>query len=319
MDLQDGLLVDKLKIISSKIDKYIYKTPVFNFKNNYQNTVFKFEFLQQSGCFKARGALNNILSLNKNQKERGITTVSAGNHGIATAYASKELGVNAKILLPKTVDDYRLKKIKEYEADVILVEDISKAFEEMRTISLKETRSIIHPYEGLKTMQGTGTLGLEIMDQVDNFENILVAVGGGGLISGVGAAIKQIKPNIKLIGVEPQGARGMTDSLNEGKPLENIKLNTIADSMAAPHHFQQNFEVCKQVIDKMVIVTDDEIRLAMAWAYDKLKLCLEPAGCSVIAALNGPLKKKLKGKKNLAILCGSNISEGKWIKLLKKN
>ena len=146
--------------------------------------------------------------------------MSAGNHAIATAYAARELGTNAKVFMHRKANPFRIQRVRELGGDVVLVDDIAAAFEEMRRISETEDRSIIHPFEGIRTMQGTGTLGLEITEQFEAFDTLLVAVGGGGLVSGVGAAVKQLRPQVRVIGVEPEGAQGMTQSLEQGRPLE---------------------------------------------------------------------------------------------------
>jgi threonine dehydratase len=245
-----------------------------------------------------------------------VTAVSAGNHAIAVAYAAKTLGISAKVLMHRKANPLRVAKCQHYGAEVLLVDDINQAFVLLDEIAEKEDRTIIHPFDSAPTLQGTGTLGLEIGDALNDLDTILVAVGGGGLIGGVASALKQMQPAIEVIGVEPVGAAGLTQSLELGRPLEKVSVSTIADSMGAPLHCQMSFGVCQQVIDRMVLVEDDEMCQAMARVYDGLKFALEPAGAAVIAALTGPLQGTLKGKRVAAILCGSNIDESSWLELV---
>ncbi len=320
-----NLSLYELTSASKRIRDYVDKTPLFcwqkppirgQFANG--NLYLKLEFLQRTGSFKARGAINNILTRPAAQGSQGVTTVSAGNHAIAVAYAAKALNVPAKVLMHKTASPFRIEKCKAYGAEVLLVDDINKAFALLEEIAANENRMIIHPFDSIRTLQGTGTLGLEIGEELTDLDAVVVAVGGGGLIGGVGSALKQMYPSIKVIGVEPTGADGLTQSLSQGKPLENVTVNTIADSMGAPLHCERSFKVCQQVIDQMVLVKDDEMCDAMAFVYDNLKFALEPAGAAVVAAINGPLCGQLIGKKVAAILCGSNIDEQAWATLLAR-
>ncbi len=318
LNLPEQLTLGSIRDTAQRIRFYTVKTPHFSCELEETRLQLKFEFLQHAGSFKARGAMNNLLLLSDAERERGVTAVSAGNHAIATAYAARELGTSAKVFMHRKANPFRIQRVREFGGEVVLVDDIAEAFEAMRRLSETEGRAIIHPFEGFRTMQGTGTLGLEIVEQFEDFDTLLVAVGGGGLISGVGAAVKQLRPQVRVIGVEPEGAQGLTQSLELGHPLEKVEVNTIADSMGAPLHAPQSFSVCQQVIDRMVCVSDDAICAAMAWAADEFKLALEPAGCAVLAALRGPLQQDCAGKSVAAILCGSNIDTEDWAALVAR-
>ena len=320
-----NLSLHELTSTSERIRDYVDKTPLFCWKKTSIREQFgngalylKLEFLQQTGSFKARGAINNVLTRPETQHSQGVTAVSAGNHAIAVAYAARALNVSAKVLMHKKANPFRIEKCKGYGAEVLLVDDINKAFSLLEEIAANEDRMIIHPFDSIRTLQGTGTLGLEIGEALEDLDTVVVAVGGGGLIGGVGSALKQMHPKIEVIGVEPAGADGLTQSLAQGRPLERVTVDTIADSMGAPLHCDLSFNVCQKVIDQMVLVNDDEMCDAMALIYDNLKFALEPAGAAVVAALNGPLNGKLKGKKVAAILCGSNIDEQAWATLLAR-
>ena len=318
-----ALTLDEIRQAACRIENYVHHTPIFHWQDTWIRSQLgegelhlKLEFLQQTGSFKPRGALNNALTRPETKRNQGVTAVSAGNHAIAVAYAAKTLGISAKVLMHRKANPLRVAKCQHYGAEVLLVDDINQAFVLLDEIAEKEDRTIIHPFDSAPTLQGTGTLGLEIGDALKDLDTILVAVGGGGLIGGVASALKQMQPAIEVIGVEPVGAAGLTQSLELGRPLEKVTVNTIADSMGAPLHCQMSFGVCQQVIDRMVLVEDDEMCQAMARVYDGLKFALEPAGAAVIAALTGPLQGTLKGKRVAAILCGSNIDESSWLELV---
>ena len=318
-----ALTLDEIRQTARRIEGYLHHTPIFHWQDAWVRSQLgggelhlKLEFLQQTGSFKPRGALNNALTRPETERNQGVTAVSAGNHAIAVAYAAKTLGISAKVLMHRKANPLRVAKCQHYGAEVLLVDDITQAFVLLDEIAEKEDRTIIHPFDSAPTLQGTGTLGLEIGDALKDLDTILVAVGGGGLIGGVASALKQMQPAIEVIGVEPVGAAGLTQSLELGRPLEKVTVNTIADSMGAPLHCQMSFGVCQQVIDRMVLVEDDEMCQAMARVYDGLKFALEPAGAAVIAALTGPLQGALKGKRVAAILCGSNIDESSWLELV---
>ena len=318
-----ALTLDEIRQTAGRIEGYLHHTPIFHWQDAWVRSQLgegelhlKLEFLQQTGSFKPRGALNNALTRPETERNQGVTAVSAGNHAIAVAYAAKTLGISAKVLMHRKANPLRVAKCQHYGAEVLLVDDINQAFVLLDEIAEKEDRTIIHPFDSAPTLQGTGTLGLEIGDALKDLDTILVAVGGGGLIGGVASALKQMQPAIEVIGVEPVGAAGLTQSLELGRPLEKVSVSTIADSMGAPLHCQMSFGVCQQVIDRMVLVEDDEMCQAMARVYDGLKFALEPAGAAVIAALTGPLQGTLKGKRVVAILCGSNIDESSWLELV---
>ncbi len=318
-----ALTLDEIRQTAGRIEGYLHHTPIFHWQDAWVRSQLgegelhlKLEFLQQTGSFKPRGALNNALTRPEAERNQGVTAVSAGNHAIAVAYAAKTLGISAKVLMHRKANPLRVAKCQHYGAEVLLVDDINQAFVLLDEIAEKEDRTIIHPFDSVPTLQGTGTLGLEIGDALKDLDTILVAVGGGGLIGGVASALKQMQPAIEVIGVEPVGAAGLTQSLELGRPLEKVSVSTIADSMGAPLHCQMSFGVCQQVIDRMVLVEDDEMCQAMARVYDGLKFALEPAGAAVIAALTGPLQGTLKGKRVAAILCGSNIDESSWLELV---
>ena len=180
--------------------------------------VAKLEFLQRTGTFKARGALATLYTLSAEQLAAGVTAVSAGNHAIATAYAAQALGTNAKVVMLRAANPARVEACRSYGADVLLADTVHQAFELAERIQDEEGRYLVHPFEGPAVATGTGIIGLEICEQCDDFDAVVVPVGGGGLIAGIANAVKRLRPNCEVIGVEPEGADTMHRSLANGEP-----------------------------------------------------------------------------------------------------
>tara|TARA_B100001778_G_scaffold293218_1_gene264251 strand:+ start:190 stop:1164 length:975 start_codon:yes stop_codon:yes gene_type:complete len=323
--IPDELKHTKILKVYKKIRPYIYKTPLIEASNQLNdyfktNIFLKCEFLQKSGSFKARGAINNILSMDKSKLKNGITAVSAGNHAIAASYVSNLFKLKNKIFLYKSANKYRVDTCKNFNAKIIFTNP-ENAF---KNVSIAESNgyNFIHPFDGPYTLQGSATLGLEICEEFIKFkkkiDNVIISVGGGGLVSGAGSFIKQKFPNAKIYGVEPKLANGMTQSLNKGEPLNNIKLKSIADSLSSPLHMPYSFGVAKQTIYKMINVTDKELQTSMRFAFENLKLILEPACAAGLAALKKIKTSELKNKNTVLILCGSNIDYRSWKKIAYK-
>tara|TARA_Y100000590_G_scaffold182080_1_gene207511 strand:- start:3800 stop:4765 length:966 start_codon:yes stop_codon:yes gene_type:complete len=314
--IPEELSVRNIEKIYNTLNQHVIETPFIQGWaniNDVLNTeaIFKLEFLQNSGTFKVRGAINNVLNLSNKSKSSGITAVSAGNHAIAASYVASKYNLKNKIFIYKSANSFRIKKCKELKANLHFT-DPHSAFKDVEKASKEEGYHFIHPFDGSKTLQGTASLGFEIFKQIKNIDYMLISVGGGGLISGIGSLIKQLNPNCKIIGIEPEGAKGMKQSLLNNSPIKNVKLNTIADSLASPLHMEYSFSICKKVIDEIVIVKDEDLKKSMLYMFQNFKLMLEPACVTGIAALMGPLQNKLKGKKTLILLCGSNIDLKTW-------
>ena len=267
----------------------------------------KLEFLQRTGTFKARGALAVLIGLSDEQRAAGVTAVSAGNHAVATAYAAHVVGASAKIVMISTANPVRVEACRAYGAELVLVDDVHEAFSVAEEIQDKEGRFFVHPFEGPSVATGTGTVGLEICEQSEHFDAVIVPIGGGGLIAGISNAVKQLRPDCKVIGVEPEGADSMHRSFEAGEPRSIDKVRTIADSLGAPFAMPYSFELCRQNVDELVLVSDMQIRKAMGLLYRLMKIAVEPACASSTAALLGPLGDGLSGKTIVLVFCGSNI------------
>jgi threonine dehydratase len=272
----------------------------------------KEELFQRTGSFKPRGALSVMLGLSPEARARGVTAVSAGNHAMAVAYAARVLGSTARVVMPKTANPYRVARCRELGAEVELVDDVHKAFDRVRQIEAEEGRTFVHPFEGPATALGTATLGLELMEQAGELDAVIVPVGGGGLCAGVAAAVKLLRPRCLVFGVEPEGADSMRRSLAAGSPQAIDAVRTIADSLGAPHAGPYSFDLVRRNIDDLVVVDDDALRRAMLLLFASAKLAVEPAGAAATAALAGPLRQRLEGKRVGLIVCGANIDEASF-------
>jgi len=279
--------------------------------------VLKEELFQRTGTFKPRGALAVMLDLTAEALRRGVTAVSAGNHAIAVAYAAQVTGSTAKVVMPKTASPFRVAKCRELGAEIELVEDVHIAFDRVKRIEREEGRTFVHPFEGPRTALGTATLGLELIEQVGDLDAVVVPIGGGGLCAGVAAAVKLARPQCKVYGVEPEGADSMRRSFEKGSPQSIEAVRTIADSLGAPHAAPYSFELCRRYVDDLVLVSDDALRRAMLLVFSSAKLAVEPAGAAATAALCGPLRERLAGRRVALIVCGANIDAATFARHLQ--
>lgn len=307
--------LDNIHAARERLGERVRETPVWQWRGDAieaatgtDTQVFlKLELFQYGGTFKARGALLNAMSLSDDAKRRGVTAVSAGNHAIAVAFAARSVGTSAKVVMPRTANPARVALCRAYGAEIVLVDNVHRAFEEVKRIESEERRGFIHPFEGELTVLGTSTVGYELCHQVKNLDAVIVPIGGGGLIAGIATAVKQMQPKAKVFGVEPEGADSMRRSFAAGSPQAIDKVNTIADSLAAPHAAPYSFELCRRFVDELVTISDDDMRRAMGLLFADMKLAIEPAGAAATAALCGPLRERLAGKRVGVIVCGSNI------------
>ena len=304
-----------IRAARERLGERVRETPVWNWRGDAiaraagaDTQVFlKLELFQYTGTFKARGALLNAMALSDEQKRRGVTAVSAGNHAIAVAFAARSIGTTAKVVMPKTANPARMALCRAYGAEIVLVDDVHHAFDTVKRIESQEGRSFIHPFEGELTVLGTSTVGYELCNQVENLDAVIVPIGGGGLIAGIACAVKQMQPNCKVYGVEPEGADSMSRSFAAGSPQSIEKVNTIADSLGAPHAAPYSFGIARRFVDEIVLISDEQMQHAMGLLFSDMKLAVEPAGAAATAALCGPLREQLAGKRVGVIVCGSNI------------
>lgn len=321
---QSGLDLEDIRRARADLADAIITTPVLELAGPGVEDAFgpatrpvlKLELFQRTGSFKPRGALLNVLALSPGERARGICAVSGGNHAIATAYAARRLGTHARIVMLATANPFRAAQCRAWGAEVEFAPTIHDAFARADELSQVEGRTLIHPFEGLRTALGSATLGLEFMEQVPDLDAVVVPVGGGGLAAGVSVAVKRVNPDCRVYGVEPEGADTMHRSLAAGRPVGIDRVTTIADSLGAPYAMPVSFELCRAHLDELVLVTDAALVASMRFLLEHGKLAVEPAGAASTAALRGPLKERLAGLKVGLIVCGSNIDAASFARLI---
>jgi threonine dehydratase len=322
----NGPSLEVIRATRQKIAPYIVETPVWLWNNREIRLVIgddtpvylKLELFQYTGSFKPRGALSVMMDLTPQALQRGVTAVSAGNHAIAVAYAAGILGASAKVVMPKTANPARVATCQAYGGEVDLVDDVVMAFDRVQQIEREEGRTFVHPFEGPLTAMGTATVGLEFISQAPDLDAVIIPIGGGGLCAGISTAVKQLRPGCLVFGVEPQGADTMHRSFASGHPESIAKITTIADSLGSPRAEPYSFELCRQNLDGLAMVNDDELRQAMYLMFRGMRLAVEPAGAAALAALCGPLRERLQGKRVGLIVSGTNIDAGTYFRHIQQ-
>lgn len=305
--------IDDVRRLRDQLRQWLLETPVLqcrNLEHRFDDGAeiwAKLEFLQRTGTFKPRGALSVMLSLNDEQRDAGITAVSAGNHAIAASFAAKAVGTSAKVVMIRSASPVRIEACRSNGAEVVLTDDVHDAFEKVEEICEQEGRYFVHPFEGPKVAAGTATVGLEICEQVGDFDALVIPIGGGGLCAGISSAVKQLNPNCEIIGVEPEGADSMHRSFASGQAETIERVTTIADSLGAPFAMPYSFDLCRQNVDELVMISDDDMREAMGVLFTDMKMAVEPACAATTAAIAGPLRGRFSGRKVVLVFCGSNI------------
>ncbi|MBB6214428.1 threonine dehydratase [Anaerosolibacter carboniphilus] len=276
------------------------------FSEECQNDVYiKPENLQMTGAFKIRGAFNKISKLSLKERQRGLIASSAGNHAQGVAYAAQKLGVTATIVMPNTTPLIKVEATRNFGANVVLWGDCyDEAYGEARRLEKEHDYIFVHPFDDLDVIEGQGTIGLEILEELYDADYILVPIGGGGLISGIAAAAKSIKPSIKVVGVEPEGAKAMKLSLDHNKVIHLDTVHTIADGVAVKKPGDLTFSIIRDLVDEVVTVSDFDIMEAFLLLLEKHKLVGENSG---VLSLAGLKKLHVTNKKAVCVVSGGNI------------
>lgn len=276
----------------------------------------KMELFQNAGSFKYRGVLLGVDAMTAAERQSGVTAASAGNHAMAVSTAAAAEGIHARIAMPSYADKIRIEGCRKLGAVIDLFDNVNELFAGMERIALEDGRKILHPYEAPHMTLGAATCGAELARSVPDLDLVVIPVGGGGFISGMSAAIRQLCPKAQIIGVEPFGADTLYQSRAAGKAVGIDKIDTIADSLAAPMALPNSFAITQENIDGSVRVTDAQMISAMRLLYDALKIVPEPACAASLAAILGPLRDDVAGKKVAVVACGSNISLTRFATLI---
>jgi threonine dehydratase len=279
--------------------------------------VLKCENLQKTGSFKVRGALHKISRLDAGARARGVVTVSAGNHAQALAWAAREAGVAATVVMPANASTAKVDASRGYGAEVVLHGASSiDAFAKARELESERQLTFVHPFDDEVVCAGAGTVGLELLEQAPELDAVVVPIGGGGLIAGMLVALKESNPKLRVYGVEPEGAPSMRRSLDEGHAVHLDSVKTIADGLAAPMAGELNYEIVRKYADDVVLLGDDVIADAMRQLLLATKLLTEPAGAAATAAVLAGVLPLRRGERVAAVLSGGNIDLAKLAGLL---
>jgi threonine dehydratase len=268
----------------------------------------KLEYLQRTGSFKERGARNALTLLSPQQQKRGVIAASAGNHALGVAYHAKALGIPATVVMPRFAPLTKVTNCRRLGANVVLDgANIGDARRKADEIGTANGLTYINGFDDPAIIAGQGTIGLEIAAQVPDLDAVIVPIGGGGLIAGIAMALKRHKPNVKIYGVEPIAAASFTAALAAGKPVEIEMKPTLADGLMVPKVGANGFELARGLIERVVLVNEHDISLAILRLMELEKAVVEGAGAAPLAACLAGLLPELKGKKVVLPLCGGNI------------
>ena len=267
----------------------------------------KTENLQVTGSFKVRGAYYKISQLTDEQKKAGVIACSAGNHAQGVAISATKNGIKSVVCMPDGAPISKVEATKGYGADVVLVPGVyDDAFNKAQELQKEKGYTFVHPFDDEDVIAGQGTIGLEILNQLDNIDAVVVPIGGGGLISGVAFAVKSLKPQIKVYGVQAANAPSMFESLKKKEQITLDTVSTFADGIAVKHPGDLTFELVSKYVDEVVTVSEDEIAMAILTLMERQKLIAEGAGATAVAAVLSD-KIPLNGKNVVCIVSGGNI------------
>ena len=302
--------LNQIQQAAARIAPYIRRTPtVFSrilserFGSNFY---LKLEMLQETGAFKVRGAFNKMLTLSEAEKKNGMFAVSAGNHAQAVAFAAKTLGLRVLILMPESTPQNYLSETARYGAEIQLFPTIADAFARAKEYELAG-RTYIHPFDDPLVIAGQGTIGLEILADVPQATDVIVSIGGGGLAGGISAAVKALKPKVKIWGVETKGAESMAIALAANRIIELPQITSIARTLGAPAVGQLTFALARQYLSSNIVVDDDDAIKELFFLLDRAKVLTEPAASCTLAAAER-LRENFNQSSHVAlVLCGGNV------------
>ena len=303
--------LDEIRAAAGRIRDVARRTPIIEAKG----LALKCENLQPMGAFKIRGACNMIAQLSPEARAAGVITFSSGNHGQAVALVARHFGIHAVVVMPRTAPRLKMERVKEFGAEIILEGTTSldrKARAEAEAAARNLT--IVPPFDDPAIIAGAATAGLELLEQYPSVSVVYVPVGGGGLLSGVSAAVKQMRQNVRVIGVEPEGAAKMRMSLQAGEPVTLAKTASIADGLLPVRPGDMTFAHAQAFVDEIVTVAEHEIVEAMRWVFAEARLVAEPSGAVPVAAA---LRREVEADERPAVvISGGNVGAEDFAKYL---
>jgi threonine dehydratase len=310
LNTADAVSFIDIQTAAKRIKPYIRRTPTVDnsiLSDRFNaNFYLKLELLQNTGAFKVRGAFNKMLTLTEEERDRGVVAVSGGNHAKAVAHAAKRLGLKALILMPEFTPQNYLQETRNDGAEIELFPTLADAFERAKEY-VNDGRVLIHPFDDPLVIAGQGTAGLEILEDVPQVTDVIVSVGGGGLSCGVAMAIKALKPDVNIWGVETKGAESMAKALDAGRIVELAEITSIAKTLGAQSVGTLTFPLARKYLAGVTVVDDDEAVRELFFLLDHAKVLTEPATSCTLAAAER-LKESFGPESHVVmILCGGNI------------
>ena len=304
-------LVD-LEAARSAIGDRLHRTPTFSSATLSElagaRVFLKAELFQKTGSFKPRGVLTNLAALSEEQRARGVIGISAGNHAQALAWGAAAEGIDALLVMWQGASEAKIEATRGYGAEVDLASPgPTEAFDRLAELVEETGRTLVHPFDHPLTIAGQGTVGLELIEDVPDADVVVVPVGGAGLISGIATAVKGLEPEARVIGVEPELSPALYEALAAGKPVP-VKPRSIADGLGAPFAGDFGFEICRERVDGVVLVTEAEIEEGMRFLYARAKLACEPAGAATTGALLAGKIPLAPGETVVAVVSGGNVA-----------
>ena len=266
------------------------------------NVYCKLEMFQKTGSFKVRGVFNKILSIPSEARRAGVVAVSGGNHGLAVAYAARALDLKSLILMPEGTPTSFIEAARGYEADIEFASNAADAFAEVENME-RAGWQFIHPFDDLEVMAGQGTMGLEILEDTPQVTDVIVAIGGGGMMTGVATAIKTLKPAVRIWGVETEGADCMAQSLAAGEIVALSGTSSVARSLGAAAPAPATFLAAQQLLQQVLVVPDEEALDSVRFILERMKILVEPAGACPLAAADH-LRQQFSPDRHVVLLLG---------------
>jgi len=317
------LSLDDVYRARERIGGRLHRTPMLSSRTLSEQTgleiQFKAELLQRTGAFKPRGVLNKLATLTEEEKARGVISISAGNHAQALAYASGLEGIDALVVMWQTASPMKISAARGYGATIDTeARDIPAAFERLEELTESTGRTLVHPYDDPLVMAGQGTVGVEMLEDMPEADVVLVQVGGGGLVSGIATAVKGMKPDIRVVAVEPERSPALHESLKAGEPV-TVEAKSIADGLNGPYAGGNCVTVCTELGVESVLVTEAALEEAFRFMYGRMKLACEVAGAATAAALMSGAVEIDKGQKVAAVVSGGNVAPKTAAAILDSN
>jgi len=311
LSLFQMITLDDIRTARDRIANRVKRTPLVPSETLSRrlgtNVYLKLELFQKTGSFKPRGAFNKVLSIPEAQRGRGLVAVSGGNHAQAVAYAGKELGLPAVILMPQKTPRNYIEATQGYGAEVILVPNTTEAFQRVAAYE-SEGWTSVHPFDDPLVMAGQGTVGLEIVEDLPDVTDVFASIGGGGFIGGVATAVKSLKPSCRIWGVETEGADAMALALAAGHPVHLPTITSIARTLGAPSVSDMTLAITQKYVESVTVVSDAEAARALRFLLERTKVLSEPAASCTLAAADRLRDRFTSHSKIVLVLCGGNVA-----------